>query len=120
MFPGAALQRPAAPAHHLPQPDVETESVDTTETAPTGFELPPMYDGPPQDSMDADVDLDSEPMPTVDPTAELLGTAKRKRTARARPAAAPVGAAPKKAAAPRARKTAARRTPRTRKGPDAS
>jgi hypothetical protein len=87
--------------------------------APSGIELPVVDVNASQPSVDADIDLDSEPMPTVDPTAELLGTAKRKRPTRARPTSPTAGAAVKKAAAPtRARKSPARRAPRGRKTPD--
>src|SRR5262249_34995600 len=66
------------------------------------------------EASEADI-VDLEPMPTVDPTAELLGTAKRKRTARTRQTAATTAAA-----GPRTRARSAARTPaKRRRGRDA-
>jgi uncharacterized LabA/DUF88 family protein len=94
VFQGSALQRqPAAPM--LPQADVnetfESQPIEISETDALGN----------RQSADADL-LDSEPMPTVDPTAELLGRAKARRP-RSRLAATPVAPEPAPA---RARKSA--------------
>jgi hypothetical protein len=120
VFPGGALQRPAAPSFQPPQIEAEIEAAELIETAPSGLVLPqaPVEDQPQQ--TDADLDIDSEPMPTVDPTAELLGTAKRKRTGRSRPATPVAAGTAKKPAAARARKSAPKRAPRGRKTSDAS
>jgi len=99
VFPGPSLTRPV-----LPREVAEVRPVPYTETpAP---EAPP-----PPDSGDVDI-VDSEPMPTVDPTAELLGTVKRRRTVRpgSERRAAPAGAAKKSAG----RKPAPRRTTRAK------
>jgi uncharacterized LabA/DUF88 family protein len=122
VFAGAALPRVPAP---LPQPDVETTEPETApaepiETAPSGIDAAASQETQGRAAgIDADVDVDLEPMPTVDPTAELLGTAKRKRTTRTR-AVTPAAAAPKKTASPRARKSPARRAGRSKKTTDAS
>jgi uncharacterized LabA/DUF88 family protein len=68
VFPGPALQRPGTPpleASESPRP-VETPVVDHEEAPAT---------------REPDV-VDTEPMPTIDPTAELLGTRARRRTPR--------------------------------------
>jgi uncharacterized LabA/DUF88 family protein len=93
VFQGAALQRTSAPA---PRP------TDAFESQPIEAGL--RQAAQPFESTESDVDvIDTEPMPTVDPTAELLGRAKPRRP-RTRLSAAP-GAAPLRA---RARKPAAR------------
>ncbi len=73
VFPGPALHRPQPPreepvgvAENLQAPPVEVPQSDSLE---------------PLMSSESDI-LDTEPMPTVDPTAELLGTVKRKRVSR--------------------------------------
>jgi hypothetical protein len=66
------------------------------------------------ESADADV-IDTEPMPTVDPTAELLGTAsRRRRPARTATIASARGAHAAPAKKPAAKKPAARRTARSK------
>jgi uncharacterized LabA/DUF88 family protein len=71
VFPGPTLHRaPTAylePAVAAPQPQVEA--------------MPGAAPQATQDALDTDL-VENEPMPTVDPTAELLGTTKRKRTTR--------------------------------------
>jgi hypothetical protein len=93
VFQGTALPRASALA---PQPT-------------DAFESQPIEEGlresaQPSDPTESDL-IDTEPMPTVDPTAELLGRAKARRP-RTRLSAMPVSAAPPRAA--RARKSAAR------------
>jgi uncharacterized LabA/DUF88 family protein len=87
VFPGPALQRPQPPheeqvrvADSLQVPSVEVPTGDSLESFATS---------------ESDVS-DAEPMPTVDPTAELLGTVKRKRVARGGrgPSASPIKKAP--------------------------
>src|SRR5262249_20814165 len=94
VFPGAALQRPPvfrqetqealeseldarahAQAHMLDQPRPPSHD---QERAAQPIEAAPSSAPDAADSVDVDV-TDSEPMPTVDPTAELLGTASRRR-----------------------------------------
>jgi hypothetical protein len=103
VFPGPALQRPtvappqpAEPVESVPKQAVEAAASVVLETLEAAEE--------------ADM-LDNEPMPTSDPTAELLGTTKRKRASRS-----PVqGAA--RGGRPAARKPAARKTvPVSRRG----
>ena len=85
VFQGSALQRqPAAPS--LPQPDVN----ETFESQPVEIRAADGLGA--ADTADADL-FDSEPMPTVDPTAELLGRAKARRP-RSRLAATPVAPEP--------------------------
>ena len=110
VFQGAPLPRaggPPAAAEGAAQPEpIETaagETIATRETAEPEL-------------------VDAEPMPIVDPTAELLGTAKRKRTARTRPAPSlsprPVtGSGQPKTALRKA--TMARRSTRSKKGASA-
>jgi uncharacterized LabA/DUF88 family protein len=108
VFQGAALQRAGAPAA-----EASRSASLVTETAP----------GSAIEAREADETetVDFEPMPTVDPTAVLLGTAKRKRGSRTTPRPpAPVAAAPKKAAPRGTRKTAARRPARAKKASDAN
>jgi uncharacterized LabA/DUF88 family protein len=113
VFPGQALQRPSAP---VMQPEVsEPEPIDVT-TVDVDVEAPSALEIPVEAAIDADIDVEAEPMPTVDPTAELLGTAKRKRTARPR-ALAPAAPAPRKTAARGTRKSA-RRPARSKKASD--
>jgi uncharacterized LabA/DUF88 family protein len=107
VFQGAALQRAGMPTIEAPM----LPSSHVVETAPGGA----------VETREADEveTVDFEPMPTIDPTAVLLGTAKRKRsprTARHTPHA-PHAAAPKKmvAAARAPRKTAAKRPARGKK-----
>ncbi len=108
VFQGAAMQRAGA----LPAQEHEAapSSSHLVETAPGGAVET-------READEADT-VDFEPMPTVDPTAVLLGTAKRKRGPRAPRPAAPHVAAPKKAAPRGARKTAAKRPSRTKKAID--
>jgi hypothetical protein len=102
VFQGAALQRgggsftdaqPVAapePVETAPGGEIETREADETDTA------------------------DIEPMPTIDPTAQLLGTASRRRISRTRPAPPPESApAPKRARG--TKKTTAKRAPRAKK-----
>jgi hypothetical protein len=127
VFPGPSLQR-AAPSRQETQETTESQ-IDARAHAQAqlpdhprksgheidrGFQPRPFtsaiaqpVDAP--ESVDADV-LDTEPMPTVDPTAELLGTASRRRrparttplaSARSGNAAPAKKPAAKKAAAPR-------------------
>jgi uncharacterized LabA/DUF88 family protein len=112
VFPGQALQRPSAP---MMQPEAsEPEPIDVSSV---DVEAPPaMEEAPVEAAIDADIDIEVEPMPTVDPTAELLGTAKRKRTARQRPLA-PATPAPRKTAARGSRKST-RRPARSKKAAD--
>jgi uncharacterized LabA/DUF88 family protein len=96
VFQGSALQRVGLP-------------VDSSYAQPQIADRAP---GEPVEAREADETdaIDMEPMPTIDPTAVLLGTAKRKRGTRTpRPAGPLVEAAPKKAAARGTRKTPARR-----------
>jgi uncharacterized LabA/DUF88 family protein len=87
VFPGPALHRPQPPheepvrvAEHIQVPPVEVPTSDSSDSLAAS---------------ESDV-LDAEPMPTVDPTAELLGTVKRKRVARGGrgPSASPIKKAP--------------------------
>jgi uncharacterized LabA/DUF88 family protein len=99
VFQGGALQKPA-PAAGGAQGDTMAAADAQAAQLPS------------DESSDTDI-VDLEPMPTVDPTAELLGRAKPKRP-RARPAAAPAAgtrARKARAAAPRA-KTARPRSKR--------
>jgi hypothetical protein len=109
VFQGAALQRAGAP--NTREQEAAPPSAHLVETAPGGA-----VDIREADEADA---VDFEPMPTVDPTAVLLGTAKRKRGPRAPRPAAPHVAAPKKAAPRGARKSAAKRPARAKKAGDA-
>jgi uncharacterized LabA/DUF88 family protein len=98
VFPGPSLHRgypQGLPVEEQPReaPPQQAASAEVTGTPPS-----------------ADTDLENEPMPTVDPTAELLGTTKRRRIARPRPGQ--VAASPRRA--PAARK-AAPKTPATRR-----
>jgi uncharacterized LabA/DUF88 family protein len=102
VFPGPALQRPA----------VTTTQPAEVEEAPThAVDARPSDALEMQEAVEPDL-VDNEPMPTSDPTAELLGTTKRKRASRS-----PVqGAA--RGARPAARKPPARKTaPASRRGP---
>jgi uncharacterized LabA/DUF88 family protein len=98
VFPGPALQplqratvttaQSAEPVESAPAQPVETaarEDLETSATIESEF-------------------VDNEPMPTSDPTAELLGTTKRKRVSRS-----PVQGAARGGARPVARKTATRK-----------
>jgi uncharacterized LabA/DUF88 family protein len=101
VFQGAGLQRAGSPGNEAPRAASEV-----TETAPGEAVV--------RGEADEVETADFEPMPTVDPTAVLLGTANRKRGGRTPRAVAPLSAAPKKAA-PRARKAAAKRPARSKK-----
>jgi uncharacterized LabA/DUF88 family protein len=109
VFQGAALQRAGAPTAQ--EHEATAASAHLVETAPGGAVET-------READEADV-VDFEPMPTVDPTAVLLGTAKRKRGSRTPRPAAPQVAAPKKAAPRGGRKTAAKRPSRGKKTGDA-
>ena len=99
VFQGSALQRqPSTPAA---TDTFESQPIEIAATAALGA----------QETADADM-LDSEPMPTVDPTAELLGRAKARRP-RSRLAATPV-AAPEPATSSRGRKSSRPSTPRAK------
>ena len=116
VFPGPTLQRPMPPRDESAerQPQFTPPPDGGAEPMPAELSAAPSEPQPTElRDVDAEV-LDSEPMPTVDPTAELLGTAtRRKRTPRAaavgvtRPAPAPRKPAARKAAlrSGRARKT---------------
>ncbi len=93
VFQGSALQRQPVAAARPVQPADEFES--------QPIEISATHALTAQEAADADM-MDSEPMPTVDPTAELLGRAKARRP-RSRLAATPVVAEP---APTRARKPA--------------
>ncbi len=96
VFQGSALQRQPAPVATPPM-----QPADAFESQP--IEISAIQAVSAQDAADADM-MDSEPMPTVDPTAELLGRAKARRP-RSRLAATPV--VPEPAPAPtRGRKPA--------------
>ena len=98
VFQGSALQRqPAAPVQ--PSDAFESQPIEVSATQALDA----------QESADADM-MDSEPMPTVDPTAELLGRAKARRP-RSRLAATPVASS--EPAPARARKPA-RPSPRAK------
>jgi hypothetical protein len=122
VFPGPALQRPGAPREdavgridgerHV-QPDGRQERNYNVAVPSRSMESEPgQLDA--GDGAEGEV-IDTEPMPTVDPTAELLGTAsRRKRPARATAAAAVPAVRGGRAAPPR--KPAARKAaPRSRK-----
>ncbi|HWF86797.1 MAG TPA: NYN domain-containing protein [Vicinamibacterales bacterium] len=81
VFQGSALQRQPAPVATTPM-----QPTDVFESQP--IEISATQAASAQDAADADM-MDSEPMPTVDPTAELLGRAKARRP-RSRLAATPV------------------------------
>ncbi len=99
VFQGSALQRqPAAPVQ--PSDAFESQPIEVSATQALDA----------QESADADM-MDSEPMPTVDPTAELLGRAKARRP-RSRLAATPVAAS--EPAPARARKPARPSAPRAK------
>ena len=95
VFQGSALQLQRTPTAPAP-------SAEAFETQPVEVSTAQALEA--QDAADADM-IDSEPMPTVDPTAELLGRAKARRP-RSRLAATPV-AGPEPAPA-RPRKTGSR------------
>jgi uncharacterized LabA/DUF88 family protein len=102
VFPGPALQRPAV---------ATAQPAEVEESAPTqATEAEPGNTLEASQAVEPDL-VDNEPMPTSDPTAELLGTTKRKRASRS-----PVqGAA--RGGRPAARKPAARKTvPVSRRG----
>ncbi len=104
VFPGPALQRPAiATAQPAEVEEEERAPTQATEAEP-GNTLETIQ------AVEPDL-VDNEPMPTSDPTAELLGTTKRRRASRS-----PVqGAA--RGGRPAARKPAARKTvPVSRRG----
>jgi uncharacterized LabA/DUF88 family protein len=82
VFQGSALQRPSA----APVP----QATEAFESQPIEISATQALDA--QEQADADM-IDSEPMPTVDPTAELLGRAKARRP-RTRLAATPVAPEP--------------------------
>jgi uncharacterized LabA/DUF88 family protein len=81
VFQGSSTPRSQPPTAHLPQPDVADEQP-RDESVGSGRPLEP------RGSDEEPVDF--EPMPTIDPTAELLGRAKPRRP-RARAAAQPAG-----------------------------
>ncbi|HEX3703128.1 MAG TPA: NYN domain-containing protein [Vicinamibacterales bacterium] len=99
VFQGSALQRVA--------PAAQVQPVDAFESQPIAVSATRALDA--QEAADADL-MDSEPMPTVDPTAELLGRAKARRP-RSRLAATPMAPEP---APVRARKSARPSTPRAK------
>jgi uncharacterized LabA/DUF88 family protein len=102
VFPGPALQRAAVPT---------AQRAELEERAPTqAVETAPGNVLETREAVEPDL-VDNEPMPTSDPTAELLGTTKRKRASRS-----PVqGAA--RGGRPAARKPPARKTaPASRRG----
>jgi uncharacterized LabA/DUF88 family protein len=85
VFPGPALQRPAAPP------------LEVSESQPQPAETPMVGQEDAPATREQDV-IDTEPMPIIDPTAELLGTRTRRRTPRGsstarRTSKAPAGAA---------------------------
>jgi uncharacterized LabA/DUF88 family protein len=95
VFPGPALQRatvataqPAEPVESAPPQPVESAAREDPETSA---------------AIESEL-VDNEPMPTSDPTAELLGTTKRKRVSRS-----PVQGAARGGGRQVARKTAARK-----------
>jgi uncharacterized LabA/DUF88 family protein len=92
VFQGSALQRTGTPR---PQP------ADAFESQP--IEVSPGNSAQSDELVEGDL-IDSEPMPTVDPTAELLGRAKARRP-RTRLSVSSIGTGP---ATPRAKKTSAR------------
>ena len=94
VFPGPSLHR--GYPQGLPVEEQPRE-VPAQQSGPTEISSTPSF---------AETDLENEPMPTVDPTAELLGTTKRRRVARPRPGQ--VAASPRRA--PAARKTAPKTT----------
>ena len=105
VFPGPALQlqrgaETAPPSRALPAEmngNVQIESERPRPTERPAWEAEAAAAAESHESGDVDL-LDNEPMPTSDPTAELLGTgARRKRVSRA-PAPAPARRAPKAAA----------------------
>jgi len=118
VFPGPALQlqrgaETAPPSREVPAErngNVQIEAERPRPTERPAWEAEAAAAAESQDSGDLDL-LDNEPMPTSDPTAELLGTgARRKRVTRAPAPAAPARRAPKAAARKPAATTAARRT----------
>jgi hypothetical protein len=95
VFPGAHLQRaPSAPVRDEGDADLPSAPA---EAAP-GESVQSVVVGEPEVA-----EIETEPMPTVDPTAELLGTVKRKRTARL------VAGSTRTRTAPAARKTTSRK-----------
>ena len=103
VFPGPSLHR--APVTH--ESHVGERPRDVSDEQPSGNVAQVV------DSVESDF-VENEPMPTVDPTAELLGTTKRRRTARPGPTAPRPRrvATVRKAAAP---KSTARRSTRSKK-----
>ena len=124
VFPGPSLQRTpdhgagqAQAAHYVQgtgSPNGQHQREDSTEERNFNVAEPQPVDAGTVPTLEtgevADLDVfDSEPMPTVDPTAELLGTSsRRKRPARA------VAAAPARTARPAAPKKPAARKPASR------
>ena len=109
VFQGSALQRPPAAPSQPAEDAFEAQPIEVSTTQ--------AFDA--QAAADADA-IDSEPMPTVDPTAELLGRAKARRP-RSRLAPMPVASEPappvrgKRAAAPPVR---VRKRPRRQRNRD--
>jgi uncharacterized LabA/DUF88 family protein len=106
VFPGPSLHRGSVP-QSLPVEEQPRE---------VAFQPPSADVSQPEPSAESDF-LENEPMPTVDPTAELLGTTKRRRIARPRPGQ--VAASSRRV--PAARKTASKaapKRPRSKKGAD--
>jgi uncharacterized LabA/DUF88 family protein len=102
VFQGPVLARAAVPRE---PPPVSAEP-QVVEAAPS------------QSALSADVDAelaDLEPMPVIDPTAELLGTAKRRRTPRTTAAAAQAARAARTGARRAPKAVTARRAPRAKK-----
>ena len=77
VFPGPALQTAIVPRDELAQQTSVQEPVAT---------VSPATDAQPGEAEGMEFS-ENEPMPTVDPTAELLGTSKRRRVSRAAPRA---------------------------------
>ncbi|MCC7416361.1 MAG: NYN domain-containing protein [Acidobacteria bacterium] len=103
VFQGGALQHTTAPARPAIEPAVSPYASESDETAAAApVEMPA--------AIDADI-VDLEPMPTIDPTAELLGRAKPKRPrTRAAAPAAPAAKPKRPARAATHRRTAKTRT----------
>ncbi|HTK28940.1 MAG TPA: NYN domain-containing protein [Vicinamibacterales bacterium] len=104
VFQGTALQRAPVPVFDVEslQEEPESDRVQTDGAEPGAAEEPLRV-------VDADFEEEIGPMPTIDPTAELLGTAKRKRTARTRTPAPATPHAAKKTPPRGTRKTGGRR-----------
>jgi uncharacterized LabA/DUF88 family protein len=118
VFPGAALQHgDSAAVAQREASDPEPIETARGETATDAFEEPQTPPPPAGSESETDLDIDTDPMPTVDPTAELLGTAKRKRTARSRTVAPAPAAAGRKTAPRGTRKTTAKRATRSKPEP---